>query len=248
MSEQQQQQLQPNQPETRTEDGTLKDQSQSQQQEQKSTDQKADDKGGTTLLTQDDKKADDQGQKDDKSKDDGKKDDKSAKGAPEKYEDFKAPEGFEIDKATMEKATPMFKEMGLSQEQAQKLVDFYAGISKDAAEAPYKAWEELNKSWQDAVKNDPEIGGAKLDSDVKPTIAKALANLPEAQRAEFKAAMDLTGAGNHPAFVKAFYGLAKLVVEGGHVKGGGPSEHGQNDKGHAAKPTAAEAMWPTLKS
>lgn len=236
MSEQQQQTQQDQETSPlRTEDGTLKDQSQSQQQDSKSTgkEESAEKSKGNTLLTKESEKAE------------GEKKADAKAGAPEKYEDFKAPEGFEIDKATLDKATPMFKEMGLSQEHAQKLVDLYAEISKDAAEAPYKAWEELNKSWQDQVKADPEIG-PKLDAEVKPTIAKALATLPPQTVSEFKAAMDLTGAGNHPAFIKAFYSLAKMVTEGGHVSGKGPSEHGQNEKGHSERPNAANAMWPKL--
>src|SRR5579863_3544340 len=46
--------------------------------------------------------------------------------APDKYTDFKAPDGYTLDPATIEAATPIFKELGLSQDAAQKLVDFHA--------------------------------------------------------------------------------------------------------------------------
>jgi len=53
---------------------------------------------------------------------------------PEKY-DFKAPaawseKGWELDTKLIETATPIFKELGLSQDQAQKLVDFYTATSQ----------------------------------------------------------------------------------------------------------------------
>src|SRR6266436_2405621 len=58
-------------------------------------------------------------------------------GAPEKYGDFKLPDGYQFDQASLDQATTLFKEAGLSQEAAQKMVDFYAANSLQAAEAPY---------------------------------------------------------------------------------------------------------------
>ena len=48
-------------------------------------------------------------------------------GAPETYADFTVPEGSTVSKEVIgESATPLFRELGLSQDQAQKLVDFYS--------------------------------------------------------------------------------------------------------------------------
>jgi hypothetical protein len=169
---------------------------------------------------------------------------KDLQGAPEKYEDFKVPEDFELNKDVMDKATPMFKELGLSQAGAQRLIDFYAEQQKSVAEAPYKLWADTQKEWVDQVKADPEIGG-KLP-EVKATVAKALDALGDQKLAnEFKAAMDYTGAGNHPAFVKAFYKMALMMTEGGHVAGRGPSPAGQRGPG-ATPESAAKAMYPNL--
>lgn len=52
-----------------------------------------------------------------------------AEAVPEKYE-FKAPEGMTIDQAMVDKVSPVFKELGLNQAKAQKLVDFYADTLK----------------------------------------------------------------------------------------------------------------------
>lgn len=54
--------------------------------------------------------------------------------APEKY-DFKAPEGKALDQAAIDAYTPIFKEMGLTQDQAQKLVDTSFGIADAHAKA-----------------------------------------------------------------------------------------------------------------
>jgi hypothetical protein len=167
-------------------------------------------------------------------------------GAPEKYEAFKAPEGFNLDEKAVADAAPLFKELGLSQVQAQKLVDQYAKLTVEASEAPYKAWQEMQEKWQGEVKADPEIGG-KLDQ-VKASIGRALDSLGDpALVTQFKEAMDLTGAGNNLAFVKAFYKLSQQVNEGKAVTAGGPSKHGQTKPGTAPE-SAAKALYPNLPS
>src|SRR6185437_10360924 len=51
-------------------------------------------------------------------------------GPPESY-DFKAPEGKELNSKFLDRATPVFKELGLSQANAQKLVDTYNELVGD---------------------------------------------------------------------------------------------------------------------
>jgi len=55
--------------------------------------------------------------------------DKAEKVIPDVYADFKVPEGMEVDKSLLNEALPVFKEMKLSQEEAQKLVDLQAQYS-----------------------------------------------------------------------------------------------------------------------
>lgn len=165
---------------------------------------------------------------------------------PEKYE-FTAPEGITFDEPTLAEASTLFKELGLSQENAQKLVDFQAKQMKSISEAPYTAYNAMREGWQNEVKADKEIGN--ILPKVKETIGRALDTLGDASLVtSFKEAMNLTGSGDHPAFVKAFYKLSQMVVEGRHVSGSGPSPHGQSTKGTAAAPSAAQAMYPNLPS
>lgn len=166
-----------------------------------------------------------------------------APSAPEKYEPFKVPEGFTLSEPIAAEAGTLFKELNLSQDQAQKLIDFHAAKTREAAEAPGKLWADTQEEWVKAVKADPEIG-SKLPV-VKQTIAKAIDSLPAPLAAEFRQAMDYTGAGNNPAFIKAFYKFATQLTEGGHVSGGGPSSFGQAKPGDKPASLAA-AMYPTL--
>ena len=169
-------------------------------------------------------------------------------GAPEKYEPFKAPEGYEIDEKLSTEASATFKELGLSQDQAQKLMDVYFKTTAEAEQAPYKLYEETRGKWRDEVVKNPTLGdGTNLLPAVKATIGRAIDSLPADLARDFRAAMDLTGAGDNPAFIKAFHALAQRVTEGTTVRGGNPSEFGQQRPGAAPK-SAAAALYPNLPS
>lgn len=177
-----------------------------------------------------------------------KTEDKASSGAPEKYEPFKAPEGYELDEKFAEEAGVAFKELNLSQEQAQKLVDLYSAKVTEAAEAPYKHYEETRNAWRKDVINDRELGNGKddLKTEVKATIGRAIDSLPQNIAKDFREAMTLTGAGDNPAFIKAIYSLAARVGEGTAVKVGGPASTGQSKPG--APTSAAAALFPNLPS
>lgn len=163
-------------------------------------------------------------------------------GAPDKYTDFKLPEGYELDKGVLEEASPIFKELNLSQDQAQKLVDLYSKHALATEEQHLKLFQETQQKWISEIKTDPEIGG-KLDQ-VKTTVARAIDGLGDPKlAADFRQAMDYTGAGNNPAFIRAFYKLASKLTEGGFVSGRGPAPQGQRANG-ASRPSAAQAIYP----
>jgi len=165
--------------------------------------------------------------------------------APEKYE-FTATDGVTLDATIVEAATPLLKELNLNQDQAQKLVDFYNKTVGDQAKLAQDAVVEMRTAWRNELAADKEIG-SKLPA-VTEAIGKMKAMLPADVRDAFSAAMDLTGAGDHPAVVKAIYKLSEFVVEGRPVSGSGPSKHGQADPGKPARPSAAQAMYPNLPS
>jgi hypothetical protein len=140
----------------------------------------------------------------------------------------------------------MFKEMNLSQENAQKLVDTYIEQTRAAQEAPYQAYADMIAGWKTQVAEkygaSVEPGGANAVA-----VSRLLAQLGPAE-APFRAAMDETGVGSHPAFVDAFVSLAKLLGEGDHVRGNNPSPFGQTQSGAVERPSAAAAMYPHLPS
>jgi hypothetical protein len=164
-------------------------------------------------------------------------------GAPAEYSTFAVPDGYELDTNVATEAGKIFKEMNLTQDQAQKLVDFYTAKTTESANQPYQVWNEMQEKWVKEVKNDPQMG-PRLN-EVKTTISRAIDGLGDPKLAqEFRAAMDYTGAGNNPAFIKAFWKLSQKVTEGGHVSGSGPSPAAQPNGGRPA--SAAQAMYPNL--
>lgn len=125
------------------------------------------------------------------------------------YTDFKMPEGVTVDPKVMGEATELFKEARLPQEAAQKFVDFHASQLKAAAEAQARAFVDLQTRWHGEVMADPEIGGSKWqDSASAANRLMDRLNIPG-----LKDALNLTGAGNHPAVVKAFVRLGQMVSE-----------------------------------
>lgn len=137
------------------------------------------------------------------------------------YTEFKAPEGVTLDAEGMKAASELFADMGLSQDNAQKLVDLALGREKAAAEAVTKAYVDMNTKWVAEVKADPEIGGDKLDASIA-TAAVAIDRVGGAEKdSPLRQALALTGAGNHPAVVKAFVRMGQMMKEDRFQAGNG---------------------------
>lgn len=171
----------------------------------------------------------------------------AAKGAPETYAEYKVPDGFVLDAEAKTKADTIFKSLGLTQDQAQSLVDFYTSETKEAFEAPFKAYQDMTAKWRTEAESHPDLSG-KLGpgQEVNVRIARFLNGMNDPKLAsDFRELMDLTGAGNNQAFIRVIDYAARKLTEGSFVAGTGPSPHGQSAPNRPA-PTAAEALWPNL--
>jgi hypothetical protein len=133
------------------------------------------------------------------------------------YGEFKLPDGFKPDDAALKSATELFADSGLSQEQAQKFIDLAASREKAASEAGTRAFVELQSKWVSEIKADPHIGGDKLGA----SLASAATAIDRLAIPGLREALDLTGAGNNPAIVKAFVRLGQMMTEDRFVPGNG---------------------------
>ncbi len=225
-----------NQPAAREMDGTLKDQNPPPETTTPTPEKKPE---GQSFLTQTPEAPKEEPKEEPKPED--KKPD--AEGAPEKYADFKVPDGFKFDEKALTEATAAFKELGLSQEAAQKLVDTYAKNTQQAIEAPYKQWADLQKEWLGDIH---DRFGSKAET-VRTDISKAIDSaLPPSLARAFRGALDLTGAGTNPDVVEALSIMFKPFVEGPSIRPGGQSPEANKPPGAPVAPSIAEALYPHL--
>lgn len=136
-----------------------------------------------------------------------------ADAVPEAYADYTVPDGLTLDPTMLADANAVFKELGLSQEKAQKLIDLqtkYAlGQDGARAEALKTALDKQAQDWTAEIKNDPEFGGAKFDSTVA-TAVKAMQAFGDPQLRQL---LNESGLGNNPSMVKLFAKIGSAIGE-----------------------------------
>lgn len=160
-----------------------------------SKDDKADDSSGDDKDKKPDDKADD--------------DDKSAEGAPEGDYEFTMPEGMQLDKQVADAYSPVFKELNLSNDKAQKLVDTYVQAQTDAQKAQVEAWQQMQVNWVSEAKADKEIGGGNWDA----TVDKANAVIRTFGNDGLVEALSTFALGNHPEMIRFCARIGDAVGE-----------------------------------
>lgn len=158
-------------------------------------------------------------------------------GAPETYSEFKVPEGMSIEAGQLEQFSPVAKELGLTQEQAQKLIDLQTGMTQQQAEK----FEETIKTWQDEVKADKEFGGTKVDESiqaVREMINRAVSK--EDAKALWSMFKD-TGYGSYPPLFRLMSKLARSTSEDSFS---GPGQKG--DTPGSSEQAFHDEMYPTM--
>jgi hypothetical protein len=133
----------------------------------------------------------------------------------ESYAEFSLPEGLRIDEAAFGEFSPLAKEFGLTQEQAQKLVDVAAGLVDRTTKTAEGVHADTIKKWADDSRNDAEVGGKDFDAN----LGIALAAIDKFGDDELKQILDASGFGNHPAVVRLFYRVGKAASNDGFVVG-----------------------------
>ena len=128
---------------------------------------------------------------------------------PDTYADFAMPEGVEVDSALLEQALPLFKELGLTQEQAQTLVDFQAGQVQAGSEKAADDFNQMMTQWQTDARNDSEFGGDKFEENT----AIARAAVDKFGTPALKELLVNHGVGNHPEMIRFMLNVGKLTLE-----------------------------------
>lgn len=194
----------------------------------------------------DDKSGDDEGKSKSSEEGDEAGKDGDEGGAPDEYEDFEMPEGFEkVDETFLAAGKEAFKDLNLSQEQAQKLVTMYAENLKSSVEQQASQWRETLQEWVQTAEADEEIGG----DEYKENLGIALAVMDEKAgfaTPELREAMNTYGFGSHPEVIRFVTRVGKVLDKNGLL----PKE----DRSIGGRPTAtkegdkASRMYPSMKN
>lgn len=156
-----------------------------------------------------------------------------AEGAPEKYE-LKAPEGFpQLDAVLVDKFEPLARELNLSNEQANKLVDtMLPQVVARMNEQARDGWVNTIESWQQQVVADKEIGGEQLQSNLQ----HARRALDKFATPELRSLIEHPGTdpkgmglGNHPEVMRLFVRLGKAMADDSFVSGNGNPANAPKD-------------------
>ena len=129
--------------------------------------------------------------------------------SPDTYADFAMPEGVQLDEAALAEATPLFKELGLTQEQSQKVVDLYAKQVQAGSQMQTDNFNQLMNDWREQSKTDSEFGGDKYDENVK--IAQHA--ISKYGTPELKQLLNDHGVGNHPEMVRFMVKVGRTLSE-----------------------------------
>lgn len=125
-------------------------------------------------------------------------------------------EGVQVNEGARDEFLGILNNRDLSPaEQAQKLVDLQTRLASEASETGSQAWADMQTQWQDEVRSDPDVGGAKLDG----TLASIGKLVEQFGSDELRAVMDVTGAGNNIHVIKFCANIARALTEGGAVFG-----------------------------
>lgn len=149
-------------------------------------------------------------------------------------EDISFPEGMEIPDELRDEFLNVVNDGELSpKDRAQALIDLQAKAAEQASEMASQQFADQQQQWQDEVRNDAEVGGAKFDA----TISGISRLVDQYGSDEFVQVMAATGAGNNIHVVRFFHQMAQKLNEPAPVTGQPVATQGD----------AASRLFPSMK-
>lgn len=138
---------------------------------------------------------------------------------PAEYEQFALAEGLVADPADMKSFTDFARAKGFTQAEAQSLIDIQNAVMKKSASKYHSEiqaqTDKLISGWEESVKADPEIGGAKLNENM--AVARSafkLLDVPEAEEVIMNSNL-----GSNPAILKLLFRAGQALGEAKYVHG-----------------------------
>lgn len=146
-------------------------------------------------------------------------------GVPDEYA-FEPPEGVEMTddlKAALDGFSETAKELGLTQAQYQKLVEYDFNRSQQTADKAVDGWNQRVQRWRDGVTLDKEIGGEKL-AETMETVETVMKQFGDAElrsllRSPSSDNPEGLAVGNHPAVVRFLNRVGKAIADPNLLQG-----------------------------
>lgn len=143
--------------------------------------------------------------------------------------DLEVPEGFTVDPAVLDEFADKIRDMGLSQAQAQELVD----LQVRTGQAQLAEHARIREAWVSELKVDPEYGGAAFERTVRD--ARTVMRRFDADGQVLDVLVN-SGFGDNPAIIKMLARIKRSMSEDQFV-----SERGG---GRLPEKSLAERLWP----
>lgn len=130
--------------------------------------------------------------------------------APDAYADFKLPEGVKIDADSITEFKGIAKELNLTQDAAQKIVELGPKFAEKWAKQQTDAIKATKDQWVTELKKDTQLGGEKLAEN----LAMADRGLNAYDKSgKLSQLLKETGLNNHAEVVRVFHEIGKSVKE-----------------------------------
>jgi hypothetical protein len=148
-----------------------------------------------------------------------------SEGVPETYT-FEPPEGLELDEGTkgrIDAFAETAREMGLTQQQYQSLIEYDINRAQQLNDVAVEGWDRQVEEWRKSAKTDKEIGGEKFAENLKVAESaikqfgdpdlRALLKSPSPENPNGLAI------GNHPAVLRFLNRVGKAIADPGLLQG-----------------------------
>ncbi len=131
------------------------------------------------------------------------------KSPPAEYKNLKLPENSPLGKEHLERIASEAKERGLSEKDAQDLLDRDVALIATFKEKQIEETKQLSDQWLVSSKDDKEFGGETFVQNAE--LAKRVVSRFGSD--EFKKAVNESGLGNHPELVRFCVRIGKAMKE-----------------------------------
>jgi hypothetical protein len=145
---------------------------------------------------------------------------KTDEAAKEVVYEFKLPEGVDLKGEALDELKATAKELGLTQEQAQRVADLGAKQAQGFAAQLVEQQKTMTAEWAEQTTTDKEIGGDKLSENLG-VAKKALDTFGSPA---LKTLLNQSGLGNHPEVVRFMVKAGKAISEDGRLVTGAAAQ------------------------